>query len=75
MKIREKSVVLEVKGETMEVPADYVVIATGSRAKDSTDLQECCERLGIPVYVIGDAKRARKALDTIYEAYLAALEI
>lgn len=73
--IREKSVVLEVKGETMEVPADYVVIATGSRAKDSTDLQECCERLGIPVYVIGDAKRARKALDTIYEAYLAALEI
>lgn len=73
--IREKSVVLEVKGETMEVPADYVVIATGSRAKDSTGLQECCERLGIPVYVIGDAKRARKALDTIYEAYLAALEI
>lgn len=34
-----------------------------------------CERLGIPYYVIGDAKQARRAIDATAEAAHAVLAI
>lgn len=57
------------------VTCDSVVIAVGSRANDSTELVAACEELKIPYYVIGDAKKARRALDAIAEGYEAARSI
>ena len=51
------------------VTCDSVVVAAGSRANDSTALTAVCDELEIPYYVIGDAKRARRALDAIAEGY------
>lgn len=57
------------------VTCDSVVIAVGSRANDSTKLVAACEELKIPYYIIGDAKKARRALDAIAEGYEAARSI
>lgn len=63
--------------EDMEtvVTCDSVVIAVGSRANDSSALADACEELKIPYYVVGDAKKARRALDAIAEGYDAARSI
>ena len=67
--VREGAVIVSQEGE------DFAVLAIGSRAKNSTDLQAKCEELGIPCHVVGDARAARLALDAIHEAYQAALDI
>jgi 2,4-dienoyl-CoA reductase-like NADH-dependent reductase (Old Yellow Enzyme family)/thioredoxin reductase len=73
--IRPDAVVAECGGEQKEIPADYVVIAVGSRSVDHAALDAACERLGIPFYVIGDAKQARRAIDATAEGANAVLAI
>jgi len=63
-KITPEGVVLDDPGETL-IPADHVVIATG--VKSVNRLAE--ELKGVaPVYVIGDAKEPRTAMNAFYEA-------
>jgi len=66
--VRAGSVVVEQHGLTREVPCDTVVLAVGARPDDHTPLARHCARRGIAYHVVGDALRARRALDAIAEA-------
>lgn len=66
--IRTGAVVVEQGGVTREVPCDTVVMAVGSRPDDHTALAKHCADRGIGFHVVGDAVRARRALDAIAEA-------
>lgn len=68
VQIKRRSVVVEQGGETREVPCDAVVVAVGSRPDDHTVLAKHCAERGIAFHVVGDAVRARRALDAIAEA-------
>ncbi len=61
-------VVVEQEGVTREIPCDTVVMAVGSRPDDHTVLAKHCAERGIAFHVVGDAVRARRALDAIAEA-------
>ena len=46
------------------------------KSAETAAFQDACQKLGIPAYVIGDAKKAPgMALDAIHDAYHAVLEI
>ena len=66
--IKENSVEVEKDGEVKELACDYVVTAVGTVSKDYKELKQYCEAKKIPYYVIGDALKARKAIDAIAEA-------
>ena len=66
--VKTGAVVVEQGGVTREVPCDTVVIAMGSRPDDHTALAKHCAERGIAFHVVGDAVRARRALDAIAEA-------
>ncbi|MNN61727.1 NADH oxidase [compost metagenome] len=67
MTIQKNSVMVEKDGELLSLPADYVVIAVGSRALNKQPLQNFLEESSIPYHVIGDAVQARRALNAIWE--------
>lgn len=67
MAIHKDSVLVEKDGELHSLPADYVVIAVGSRALNKQTLQDFLEESAIPYHVIGDAVQARRALNAIWE--------
>lgn len=48
---------------------DSIIICCGVISLDSSELQAKCDALGIPKYVIGDAKQPRSALWATREAY------
>jgi len=73
--IRNNTVFAESNHETIEIPADYVIIAVGARSRSSEEIINCCKNNGIPTYVVGDALRARRALNAIHEAFHAAFEV
>lgn len=74
-RIEADSVVVARGGREKALPADMVVMAVGSRSRDSEALQETCRRLNIPCYVIGDANKVGFAIDSIRDAYDAVLAI
>lgn len=61
-------VTVDQAGEEITLPADFVVLAVGSRSRDKQSLIECMERLSIPYHIVGDARQARRALNAIWEA-------
>lgn len=67
MAIHKDSVIVEKDGEHHSIPADYVVLAVGSRALNKQSLQDFMEESSIPYHVIGDAVQARRALNAIWE--------
>ena len=56
-------------GEKEVIPCDNVVVAIGAKANDSSAIQAKCEELGKPVHVIGDAVKARRAMNSIHEGF------
>ncbi len=68
IEIRKDSVVVERLGSIEEIPCDSVVVAIGSRARVFDDIKAYCEKQEIPLYVIGDALQARRALNAVAEA-------
>ncbi|UMV45969.1 NAD(P)/FAD-dependent oxidoreductase [Paenibacillus macerans] len=68
VEIKEHSVMIESKGQITEYPCDSVVVAIGSRARNYESIRVFCEERRIPYHVIGDAVRARRALDAVAEA-------
>jgi 2,4-dienoyl-CoA reductase-like NADH-dependent reductase (Old Yellow Enzyme family)/thioredoxin reductase len=73
--ITPSAVVYEHDGELAEVPYNSVVLAVGARSRPTQGLQDRAAQLGIPCYVIGDAKEARRAIQAIHEATEVALAI
>lgn len=66
--IEEDGVLVENQsGQREKVPADTVVIAAGAQAKN--DLYETLKEEFGKVYLIGDARAPRKALDAIREGF------
>ena len=51
------------------VACDSAVFAVGFKANDSQELVEACEEKNIPCHIIGDAKKARRAIDAIAEGF------
>lgn len=64
-----------IDGEAVRLPADYVVVAVGSRPKDSSGLAGYCRSHGIGYEAVGDAKAARRAIDAIREGFEVALRL
>lgn len=70
--IGESGVQVEHDGRRWTIPADMVVIASGSRP--DTRLADCLQG-GCELHIVGDAYHAGKALDGIDQAYRIALSI
>lgn len=68
IEIRNNAVVVERLGNIEEIPCDSVVVAIGSRSRGFDDIKTYCKEEDIPVYVIGDALQARRALNAVAEA-------
>lgn len=72
LEIKKQTVIVEQNEEIIEIPADLVVLAIGSRSNNRL-VAELEGRY--PVRVLGDAAQVGKALDGILSAYQAALEL
>ncbi len=55
-------------GAPDELPCDWAVVAVGAKSRDSKDLEAACRRLSIPWFLLGDAAKARRALNATAEA-------
>lgn len=74
--IEAGKVIAQKEEEEISFDADMVVMAVGTKSEDTEAFQEICRKLDIPVYLIGDAKKAPgMALNAIHDAYHAVLEI
>ncbi|AIQ65669.1 NADH oxidase [Paenibacillus stellifer] len=69
VEIKEHGVVIESKGQIAEYPCDSVVVAIGARSRNFETINAYCEDHHIPCHVIGDALRARRALNAVAEAH------
>lgn len=65
---KEGAVLIEKEGKADEIPCDYAVVAVGARSRDTSELEAACRRLSIPWFVMGDAAKARRALNATAEA-------
>lgn len=72
LRVEEDEVSFETPTGVERIPADTVVVATGSRSLN--DLAKATEALGIKTVVIGDAKEPRNIGDAIREGFDAALD-
>lgn len=68
MEIKEKSILIDVQGEVQEIPADAVVVAVGSKSRPMDEIIVYCEENDLPIHIIGDALKARRALNAVAEA-------
>lgn len=68
--VAPRSVRFSKDGEASSLPADTVVVALGSTAVN--DLEGPLAGAGIPFSTVGDAKKPRKLMDAIHEAFLTA---
>lgn len=75
LEINETGVVVETPEGKETVACDSVVLAVGSASRDSSALKEASEKAGADFFVIGDAKRARRAIDAIAEGFDTARQV
>jgi 2,4-dienoyl-CoA reductase-like NADH-dependent reductase (Old Yellow Enzyme family)/thioredoxin reductase len=68
IEIKEHSIVIERSEKQEEISCDFVVVAIGARARSFEEIQAYCEKQSIPYHTIGDAVRARRALNAVAEA-------
>lgn len=74
--IKDGSVAIEKDGRVEEIAdIDSVVIAVGARSKNTDDLVTYCKANDIGCHIIGDAVKARRALDAVWEGARIAREI
>ncbi|MDA8427851.1 MAG: FAD-dependent oxidoreductase [Geobacteraceae bacterium] len=64
---------IESDGQVEEIPADSVVLAVGTRARNP--LQEFITAKGMALYVVGDALRPAMVFDAIHQGFTAGREI
>lgn len=65
----------ESEGEPVEFACDWAVIAIGARSRDGQELEKASARVGAQYRVLGDASKARRALNATREAFDAALAL
>jgi NADH dehydrogenase FAD-containing subunit len=68
VEIKEQAIVIESMGRITEYPCDSVVVAIGAKSRNFEDIHQYCEDHSIPCHAIGDAVRARRALNAVAEA-------
>lgn len=73
--IVDNGVEVELNGERKVIECDSVVMAIGSRSRDTKPLVELCEYNDVSCSVIGDAKQAGRAIDAIYDGWKVSLEL
>lgn len=66
--ITDKAVLIEKDGSQQEMPCDYAVIAVGAVARNSKELEAATREMDIPWFLMGDAAKARRALNATAEA-------
>jgi NADPH-dependent 2,4-dienoyl-CoA reductase/sulfur reductase-like enzyme len=66
--IRDGEVLLEKGGEITSLPCKNAVIAISAASRDYSGIENAAKELGIPFFVLGDAVKARRALNAIAEA-------
>jgi NADH dehydrogenase FAD-containing subunit len=66
-RIEKDRVVVEIDGKEQDIPADTVIIAAGSCS--AGELYDELKDSGMEVYVVGDARQARKAIEAIQEGF------
>lgn len=69
----DKGVTIEKDGETSLIPADSIVVATGSQPVKG--LMEELDGLVDDLQVIGDADTPKNALEAVYQGFLAGLKV
>lgn len=67
--ISDEGLICTTQGETMTIPCDSIVMAVGARSRNIDKLKKACEECAIPYEVIGDAQKARRALNAIEEGF------
>ena len=73
--IADHKVKVEKDGVSEELEADAVVIAVGAKSRPIEEITSVCGQMGIPCHVVGDAVKARRALNAVHEAFAVAREI
>jgi len=73
LRIEEHAVLIEASGGKESIPADTVVVATGTLPVNG--LVGACRDTGIETITLGDAKEPRKIGDAIREGFDAALAV
>lgn len=68
IEIENNSVVIEKDGNIEKLPCDSVIVAIGARSRNFDNISKYCEENGIPCHAVGDAVRARRALNAVAEA-------
>ena len=67
--IQDGKVIGNQNGNTIQFTCDYVVVSVGAKSRDGSELEKACTDNGIAYYVVGDALRARRALNATREAF------
>lgn len=68
VEVKANALVVDKAGTLEEIPADYVVVAVGSKPLAQTAITEYCEANNIPLDFIGDVCKPGKAIDAIADA-------
>jgi 2,4-dienoyl-CoA reductase-like NADH-dependent reductase (Old Yellow Enzyme family)/thioredoxin reductase len=68
IEIKENAVIIERNGNIEELACDSVVVSIGAKSRSFDDLSTYCKEHGVAYHVIGDAVRARRALNAVAEA-------
>jgi len=75
IEIKNKAILIEKNGSIEELPCDFVIVSIGAKSRNYEDISIYCQNHGVPYHVIGDAVRARRALNAVAEANEVAREI
>ncbi|MGM0417790.1 MAG: FAD-dependent oxidoreductase [Thermodesulfobacteriota bacterium] len=73
LKIEDDKVIVETPGGQEEIPADSVVLASGSACENS--LEKTVSKTGIPYDSIGDAEKIGLAFDAVHRGFAAGRKI
>lgn len=68
VEINEDHIIVEKDGESQKLDCNNIVIAIGSKSKNYDEIKKYSEENNISYHVIGDALKARRAIDAIAEA-------
>jgi len=75
IEIKEDVVIMDREGQLEELSYDLIVVAIGAKSRNFEKIAMSCKKRGIPYHIIGDAVKARRALNSISEAASIAREI
>ena len=75
IEIKESSVLIDNKGSIEEIKCDSVIVAIGAKSRKFNEISDYCDKNKMTYYTIGDAVRARRALNCIAEAVEVARQI